>query len=96
MAFDPDGNSRIGETGTIQPHTGIAGIGDLTVADHGWTGAVATIEVFAVPGAPSTGSAGLRAESSGGQNSLWFVLGGALLVLSATTLFTARRFSTSA
>lgn len=40
-----DGNGRVPTSGVIAPHQNIQGVGDLTVADHGWTGPVARITV---------------------------------------------------
>ncbi len=40
-----DGNARTAEGGTVQPHPGIAGGGDLDAALHGWTFPVASVTI---------------------------------------------------
>ena len=41
----PDGNGRVATSGVILPHRNIQGIGDLSVALHGWSFPVARITV---------------------------------------------------
>jgi Spondin_N len=94
VAFAADGNGRTGSSANIEAHPGIAGIGDLTVADHGWTGSVATIDIVAVdsPAPPAVGSAGLVAEGSGGLSYPWFgIVGGALVLLAGAAFAGSRR-----
>lgn len=38
-------NPALGQNGTVQPHAGIQGIADLSVASHGWSGPVIKVEV---------------------------------------------------
>ncbi len=68
---DPNGN-RDKEVATtpaqpIQPHPGIKGNGDLTVAAHGWTDPVARVTITrqgaAMPGMPGTGGGGAQRHS---------------------------------
>jgi hypothetical protein len=41
----PDGNGRVATSGVILPHPNIQGVGDLSVAFHGWSFPVARITV---------------------------------------------------
>jgi len=45
VANPPDGNGRVPTSGVILPHPNIQGVGDLSVALHGWSFPVARITV---------------------------------------------------
>jgi hypothetical protein len=45
VAAPPDGNGRVATTGVIARHPNITGVGDLSVALHGWRGPAARIRV---------------------------------------------------
>ncbi len=45
VAHPPDGNGRVATRGVILPHPNIQGVGDLSVALHGWSFPVARITV---------------------------------------------------
>jgi hypothetical protein len=45
VAAAPDGNGRVATSGVIVPHPNVQGVGDLSVALHGWSFPVARITV---------------------------------------------------
>ncbi|MBA3496802.1 MAG: spondin domain-containing protein [Gemmatimonadales bacterium] len=45
VSHPPDGNGRVATSGVILPHSNIQGVGDLSVALHGWSFPVARITV---------------------------------------------------
>ena len=93
VAHDADGNERTGTTENIAAHGGITGMGDLSSSDHGWTGAVASIDVtIDQPGVPTTGS-GLQAGGGSGDSLslLFLVFGAAIVGGSVVTLVAVRK-----
>lgn len=97
VSSDDDGtgasNPDLAEGGVISSHGGVQGGTDLTVADHGWTGAVARVTITADDGPgslPDTGGAPLESAVS-----VWLiaavVAGAVLITAGGSTLLFVRR-----